>query len=89
MQNKTVTIVNKRGLHARAAAKFVGTSSKFSSQVRVLKDQFQLNGKSIMGLLSLAAGLGTEITIETNGADEKEAMDELVDLVNRGFDETD
>lgn len=89
MQSGHVTIVNKRGLHARAAAKFVGVASQFNSQVMVLRDQATLNGKSIMGLLSLAASIGTELEIQTTGDDEIEALQALVDLVNRGFDETD
>jgi phosphocarrier protein len=84
---RTLTITNPLGLHARAAAKFVHTAGRFASRIRVSKGGREMDGKSIMGLLLLAASQGTSITISAVGADEAEAMDALCDLVRRGFDE--
>ena len=75
MPDKTVTIVNKLGLHARAAAKFVTLASSFASDIKVARNGQEVNGKSIMGVMMLAASKGTEITLITNGSDETEAID--------------
>jgi phosphocarrier protein len=83
-----VTIVNPLGLHARAAAKFVHVASGFSCSIRVMKGLREIDGKSIMGLLLLAAAHGTSITISADGSDELEAIAALCALVERGFDET-
>ena len=83
----TLTITNPLGLHARAAAKFVHTAGRFASRIRVSKGGREMDGKSIMGLLLLAASQGTSITISTTGPDEADAMAALCDLVRRGFDE--
>ncbi|HWK12375.1 MAG TPA: HPr family phosphocarrier protein [Vicinamibacterales bacterium] len=83
----TITITNSLGLHARAAAKFVHTAGRFISRIRVSKGGREMDGKSIMGLLLLAASQGSSITISTAGPDEAAAMDALCDLVRRGFDE--
>jgi phosphocarrier protein HPr len=83
----TLTITNPLGLHARAAAKFVHTAGRFASRIRVSKGGREMDGKSIMGLLLLAASQGTSITISTAGPDEADAMAALCDLVRRGFDE--
>jgi len=83
----TVTITNPLGLHARAAAKFVHTAGRFASRIRVSKGEREMDGKSIMGLLLLAASQGSSITISTTGTDEADAMAALCDLVRRGFDE--
>ena len=83
-----VTIVNPLGLHARAAARFVHLASRFSASVRVGRDGREMDGKSIMGLLLLSASYGSAITISTDGADEREALDALCGLVHRGFDES-
>ena len=83
----TVTIGNALGLHARAAAKFVHTAGRFVSRIRVTRGSREMDGKSIMGLLLLAASHGTSITIAADGPDESQALDALCDLVNRGFDE--
>lgn len=87
MQQRPVTIINKLGLHARAAARFVTTASSFSSHVDVAKDGQQVNGKSIMGVMMLAASRGTELIIMTQGDDEIEAADSLVKLVEERFGE--
>ena len=87
MQERTVTIINKLGLHARAAAKFVTTASSFSSGVDLSRDGQRVNGKSIMGVMMLAASRGTELLIITRGTDEVEAADSLVALVEDRFGE--
>ncbi|MEA3545856.1 MAG: HPr family phosphocarrier protein, partial [Thermodesulfobacteriota bacterium] len=74
MQNRNFTITNRLGLHARAAAQLVQTANKFSSEVTLLKDDIEVNGKSIMGILLLAAPRGTEIRVTVEGADEHQAM---------------
>ena len=87
MPSRTVTIVNMRGLHARAAAKFAQLAGGFTADVRVSKDGQTVGGRSIMGLMMLAAAPGTEIEIATEGDDCEAALDALVELVSRGFDE--
>jgi phosphocarrier protein len=82
-----VTVVNPLGLHARAAARFVQLAARFSSQVRVARDAKVMDGKSIMGILLLAAARGTTITISANGADEQAAVEALATLVSTGFGE--
>ncbi len=86
---KTFTIKNRLGLHARAASKFVQIASQFDSEVLVVKDEKNVNGKSIMGILILAAACGTEITIKAEGDDAEQAITALGDIINRGFDEED
>jgi phosphotransferase system HPr (HPr) family protein len=83
----TVTIRNALGLHARAAAKFVHAAGRFASRVRVARGDREIDGKSIMGLLLLAASPGTVIRITADGPDENDAMATLCRLVERGFDE--
>jgi phosphocarrier protein HPr len=87
MTSRTVTVVNQLGLHARAAAKFVHLATRFESQIRVVRDAKVMDGKSIMGILLLAAARGTAITVEAAGADEQDAVDALVQLVESGFGE--
>jgi phosphocarrier protein HPr len=87
MISRTVTVVNQLGLHARAAAKFVHLATRFESQIRVIKDTKVMDGKSIMGLLLLAAARGTAITVEAAGVDEQAAVEALVQLVESGFGE--
>ena len=87
MQQRPVTIVNKLGLHARAAARFVTTASSFSCRVDIDRDGQRVNGKSIMGVMMLAASRGTELIIVTQGADEVEAVDSLARLVEERFGE--
>jgi phosphocarrier protein HPr len=86
---KTITIVNRRGLHARAAAKFSKLAAQFACDVDVSRDTMTAPGKSILDLLMLAASQGKEITIACDGADAQNALDALIDLVTRGFDERD
>jgi phosphocarrier protein HPr len=85
--SRDVTITNLLGLHARAAARFVHMASGFHARVRVSRGEREIDGKSIMGLLLLAAARGSLITIAATGADEQEAVTALCALVERGFDE--
>lgn len=84
---KCFTIVNRLGLHARAAAQLVQTANRFDSEVLVEKEGIEVNGKSIMGILLLAAPKGTEIAITVSGDDEAIAMDALTALIEDGFGE--
>lgn len=84
---KTVQIGNKRGLHARAAAKFVKMVEQFNADVKVAKDDMEVGGSSIMGLLMLSASKGTAIKISAAGAQAEAAISELAALVERKFDE--
>jgi len=86
---RTVTICNRRGLHARAAARFVALAEKFGASVEVLKDGQSVSARSIMGLMMLGAGMGSAIELRAEGWDAKEAMDALAALVESGFDEQD
>jgi phosphocarrier protein HPr len=85
--SRTVEIINKRGLHARASAKFVKTASGFDAEVRVSKDGQTVDARSIMGLMMLAAGPGCCIDIEAEGAEAEAAVDALEQLVAAKFDE--
>jgi phosphocarrier protein len=87
MTECAVVITNPLGLHARAAARFVHAASAFQSRVRVAKGQREMDGKSIMGLLLLAAARGTTVKISADGVDEADAIATLRALVERGFDE--
>ena len=87
MTSRTVTVVNQLGMHARAAAKFVHLAAKFHSQIRVARDAREMDGKSIMGLLLLAAARGTTIRISAEGGDEADAVAALAELVESGFGE--
>lgn len=80
-------IINKLGLHARASAKFVSLASEFASEVTLKRNGQQINGKSIMGIMMLAAAKGAEIEICADGKDEKKAIEALTDLVNDRFGE--
>jgi phosphocarrier protein len=84
---RDLTIQNKLGIHARPAAQFVKIANRFSCEVRVEKDSEEVDGKSIMGLMMLAAGHGSIITVTTEGADEEAAMAALSDLIDRKFEE--
>lgn len=84
---KEVTILNKLGLHARPAAMFVRVANKHRAEIWIEKDGEQVNGKSIMGLMMLAAGQGSRIVISAEGADAQNALNELELLVQRRFDE--
>jgi phosphocarrier protein HPr len=87
MVSRTVTICNQLGMHARAAARFVHAASGFDARVRVGRGTRVVDGKSIMGVLLLAAGQGTQIEITVEGADEGAAIDALCRLVESGFGE--
>ncbi|GIL00037.1 MAG: HPr kinase [Alphaproteobacteria bacterium] len=84
---RVVTIVNQRGLHARAAAKFVKLADQFTAEVTVLKGDMVVSGRSIMGLMMLAAAPGTDIELRARGADAEAALAAIADLVERKFDE--
>ena len=85
--SKTFTIQNRLGLHARPSAQFVKTCSRFRCEVWVEKDGEQVNGKSIMGLMMLAAGLGSKLTVTCEGSDADRALTEIEALITRKFDE--
>jgi phosphocarrier protein len=87
MQKTNVTIINKLGLHARASAKLTKLASSFACEVFMSRNGRRVNAKSIMGVMMLAAGMGTEVQIETDGADEAKAMQALVALINERFGE--
>jgi len=86
-QIKELTVLNKAGIHARPAAMFVKTANRFGSDIFVEKDGEKINGKSIMGLMMLAAGPGSKVTLHVKGADAAAAIVELEALVKRKFDE--
>lgn len=86
LRNET-TIINKLGLHARASAKFTGLAGAFEAEVWLERDGRRVNAKSIMGVMMLAAGIGTKVTLETDGPDEQEAMDALLALIADRFGE--
>ncbi|MDD2499539.1 MAG: HPr family phosphocarrier protein [Geobacter sp.] len=87
MQQQEFEIVNKLGLHARASALFVKTASKFQSEVKLARESVEVNGKSIMGIMMLAASKGTKIRLTVEGADEAEAMQTIGALIIDGFGE--
>ncbi|MBS3799977.1 MAG: HPr family phosphocarrier protein [Thioalkalivibrio sp.] len=87
MPQRVVPIVNRLGMHARAAAKFVSLASQYAADVTVSRNQQEVNGKSIMGVMMLAASQGTEVTIETDGEDADAALDALTELVADRFGE--
>ncbi len=87
MIESTVTIVNKLGLHARAASKLVNCASSFSSEVWIRRGEREINGKSIMGVLTLAAGRGTELGLRAEGSDEEAAIATIMTLIADYFGE--
>ena len=87
MLQKDALIINKLGLHARASAKLCQLASRFKCEVMLSRNNRRVNAKSIMGVMMLAAAKGTTISIETSGADEAEAMQELLELINDYFGE--
>lgn len=84
---RDMKVTNTLGIHARPASKFVKTASKYDSEIMVRLDDVEVNGKSIMGLLMLAAGCGSNLHLQAKGGDAKKALDELENLVKRNFDE--
>ena len=88
MPSKELTISNKLGIHARPAAQFVKTASKFEADIRVEKDGEEVDGKSIMGLMMLAAGHGSVVNVTAEGTDAENALKALEDLVGKNFEES-
>lgn len=87
--SREIEIINRLGLHARAAARFVGTASGFSSEIRLRRGSRTVDGKSIMGVMMLAAARGTKLELTADGPDEAEAVEALETLVTNRFDEDD
>ncbi|MCV6591064.1 MAG: HPr family phosphocarrier protein [Marinobacterium sp.] len=87
MLKKDITIINKLGLHARAAAKLINTTSRFSSEIQLVKEGREVDGKSIMAVMMLAASQGTQLTIQANGDDADQALHAIEALVLNRFDE--
>ncbi|AKL97473.1 HPr family phosphocarrier protein [Endomicrobium proavitum] len=87
MKEKIITVSNKLGLHARPAALLVQTTSKYSATVKIYKDDYEVDAKSIMGVMTLAAALGSSLKFIADGPDETEALDDIEKLFNAGFHE--
>ena len=87
MIEKTITIINNAGLHTRPAATIVKIASKYQSEFYIYKDGLNINGKSIIGVMTLAAAKGSELKLSFEGEDEKEMAKDILDFFNRGFDE--
>ncbi|MDH5387090.1 MAG: HPr family phosphocarrier protein [Gammaproteobacteria bacterium] len=85
--SRDIEIINKLGMHARAAAKFVKLASSFESQIELERNNRRVNGKSIMGVMMLAASKGSQVTIYADGSDAEESLDQLEQLINNRFDE--
>lgn len=88
MLEREVTIINRLGLHARAAAKLVSLAAGFGCDIRLLRGEREVNAKSIMGVLMLAAAKGTRLTLRASGDDAEQALDQLEALIQRRFDES-
>ena len=87
MITREIEIKNKLGLHARAAAKLVHTAARFKSEIKVIKGDEEVDGKSILGILLLAAGRGAVVTVKADGEDERAALDAVQQLIDQKFDE--
>lgn len=87
MTSTIVIIQNKLGLHARAAVKFVNLANRFGASIKIIKDGSVIDGKSILGILTLAATKGSDIELQASGKDETAALKALVELINNRFDE--
>lgn len=87
MTEKLVKVINRSGIHTRPAATIVKLASKFKSEIYLIRDKFAINGKSIIGVMTLAAEQGSEITIRADGPDEHEAVEEIAKLFENGFGE--
>ncbi len=87
MISRDLAIINKLGLHARAAAKFVNLANQFESEISVSRNGRTVNGKSIMGLMMLAASMGSDITVAIDGSDESTAMQDIAALIENRFEE--
>jgi phosphocarrier protein len=88
MMERSVQIVNKNGLHARPAAEIVKVASKFKSDITMVRDDLEVNGKSIMGVMMLAAEYGSTLLVRANGPDADQAVSAIADLVERKFGES-
>ena len=88
MVQRTVTIQNKNGIHARPAAEIVKTAAKFRCEITLIRDDLEVNGKSIMGVMMLAAEFGSQLNIRCDGADEQPALDALAALIESRFGES-
>ncbi|MCE2678420.1 MAG: HPr family phosphocarrier protein [Burkholderiaceae bacterium] len=88
MMKQSITVINKLGLHARASAKLTKVAGSFPCQVWISRGERRVNAKSIMGVMMLAAGVGSQLEIETMGDQEKEAMEALIGLINDKFGES-
>lgn len=87
MTEKKLKVVNKLGLHARPASLVVQSAMKFQATITIIKDEYKIDAKSIMGLMMLAAGNGTELIFQADGADEQEAISKMEEIFNSGFGE--
>ncbi len=87
MASRRVYIQNKLGLHARASARLVSTASRYSSEIMLAKDDIEVNAKSIMGIMMLAAGKGSDLILSADGSDADEALDAIEQLINDHFGE--
>jgi phosphocarrier protein len=87
MLKKDFLIINKLGLHARASALFVKTASRFNAEVKLAKEGIEVNGKSIMGIMMLAASKGSIVSLSIEGADEEDALQAIGELITNGFGE--
>lgn len=87
MLKREIVIINKLGLHARAAAKFVTLASRFDAEIRLLRNDREVNGKSIMGVMMLAAACGTRLELCAGGPEAEQALEHLEELILRRFDE--
>lgn len=88
MRCQSITIINKLGMHARASAKFVSLASEFTAEITLKRNGQQVNGKSIMGIMMLAAAKGAEVELCADGKDEKKALEALAELINNRFGES-
>lgn len=87
MQSQDIQIINRLGLHARAATKLVQTASQFTADIHIVKDGQRVSGKSILGVMMLAAAKGSQITVEADGTDQDQALAALTSLINERFGE--
>ena len=87
MTEKLLTVLNRAGIHARPAALIAQTANKFSSEVTIEKDSASVNAKSIMGVITMAAGYNTQLTLKAEGSDEKEAVEAIAQLFESKFEE--
>jgi phosphocarrier protein HPr len=88
MIERTVTIANRNGLHARPAAEIVKTAAKFKSEITLIRDELEVNGKSIMGVMMLAAEFGSSLVLRANGPDAEDAVGALAKLIESKFGES-